>query len=368
MVRELFRRFEKKSEYASVFVDLEAALSPQDAIAEIGVQCRQLDGIWGHVRRAFGGLTERMDEVGIADLRIKLRSEVDAANWSHRGDELFRILASWEERTVLAVDELPMLVSSMLQAVDSDIRTENLVLTKRFLSWLRKNGQAHRDKVSIIASGSVGLHPILQDAGLTAYANIFSPLELKSWSEEVANGCLEELAKTDGITLPNHVRREMCRRLRCCVPHHVQQFYFYLFEELVCQDRRTADLDDVDRVYQDEMLGMSGQVDLHHYETRLNAVLGARRYWIARELLTEAAVNNGILRDESVKHFVALLGRASGTSIDSVRSVLRILEHDGYLCKEPSGYRFVSGLVEAWWRKGHGGFFVSFANRVRLTG
>lgn len=160
----------------------------------------------------------------------------------------------------------------------------------------------------------------------------------------------------------------MGRRLRCCVPHHVQQFYFYLYEQLRRQDRQEAYLDDVEQVYEDEMLGMSGQVDLNHYETRLNTVLGPRRYWIARELLTDASVNGGILHDESVKRFVGSLAGSRSTSADAVRNVLRTLEHDGYLVKQAGGYRFVSGLVEDWWRKSHGGFFVSFSDRVPAKG
>ena len=41
----------------------------------------------------------------------------------------------------------------------------------------------------------------------------------------------------------------MCRRLRCLVPHHVQQFFDYLDEDLRMEGRRSATLADVERVY-----------------------------------------------------------------------------------------------------------------------
>ena len=53
-VRELLRRFKTSGDYLPVFVDLEAALSPENAIAEIGVQCRPLQGVWRAVRSSFG--------------------------------------------------------------------------------------------------------------------------------------------------------------------------------------------------------------------------------------------------------------------------------------------------------------------------
>lgn len=353
LVRELFRRFEARGEFEPVFVDLEAAGNPEDAIAEIGTQCRRLDGTWGRVRRAFDGLTARVDEVDLADLRIKLRAAVDPASWSQQGDALFTILADSKKPTVLAIDEIPMIVIAMLKGNDSAVTPERLEATRRFLSWLRKNGQAHRDKVTMILSGSVGLQPILQEAGLSAHVNIFAPLELRPWTEDVARDCLGELAATDGISLPDSAKRMICRLLRCCVPHHVQQFYFYLYELLQREGRHEAGLADVEQVYQYEMLGMCGQVDLNHYDTRLNKVLGPQQYWVARELLTDACAHDGFLNDESIRQFVRLLRRSHSAPQDAIRNVLRVLEHDGYLARESGGYRFVSGLVEDWWRKSH---------------
>ena len=237
LIRELFCRFEEVGEFVPVFVDLEAAINPEDAIAEIGTQCRKFDGVWGRVRRAFGGLAARVDEVDVADLRLKLRSEVDAANWSQCGDLPFEILAASEKPTVLAIDEVPLVVTAMLKGNDSKVTPQRLGATRHFLGWLQENGQAHRDKVPMIVSGSVGLQPILQEAGLSAYVNIFSPLELRPWADQVARACLDELAKTDGISLPNSVKCGICRRLGCCVPHHVQQFYSYLHELLQRENR-----------------------------------------------------------------------------------------------------------------------------------
>ena len=366
LIRELFRRFEENGKYRAVFVDLEAARNPEDAVAEIAVQCRKLQSIWRDVRRLFGRVAANIDEVTIANLRIRLRSQVDAGNWAQRGDELFEILAKSDQPAVLAIDELPMLVTALLKDEKFEATPERLRATEAFLGWLRKNGQAYGRKIPMIVSGSVGLQPILQESGLSAYANIFSPLELRPWTAEVAQDCLKELAKTDGVVLPRAVKREICHLLRCCVPHHVQQFYFYLFERLQRESRRKATLSDVGQVYQEELLGMSGQVDLNHYETRLNLVLGPQGYWIARELLTDAAVHGGMLHDDSIKRLANSLTTSQGDSVKAVRDVLRVLEHDGYLARHSDGYSFVSGLVQDWWRKSHGVQFVPHS--VRDTG
>ena len=95
----------------------------------------------------------------------------------------------------------------------------------------------------------------------------------------------------------------MCRMLRCCIPHHVQQFFDYLHEELRRVGRRTATPEDVDRVYKADMLGIRGTIDLDHYQSRLAMVLGSVSQRIAIELLTDAAVNQGLLTEESIARY-----------------------------------------------------------------
>ena len=80
---------------------------------------------------------------------------------------------------MLALDELPILVNRLLKGNDQRITPEGKRTADEFLSWLRKNGQEHRGKISMILSGSVSLEPILQQAGLSAHANIFLAFDLE---------------------------------------------------------------------------------------------------------------------------------------------------------------------------------------------
>ena len=232
-----------------------------------------------------------------------------------------------------------------------------------FLSWLRKSVQAHQGRISVILSGSVGLDPILRQAGLSAHANIFSLFDLKPWSEDTAFACLAALAETYGLTLPSAVREDMCRRLRCLIPHHVQQFFDNLDLHLKRTGRRDATLDDVERVYTDDMLGPRGQLNLEHYETRLRMLLGNEGYRVALEILTETAVNDGRLSRDAVDRYrgyfpVQIQTPPSGEAdFMPVEEILYVLEHDGYLERREDGYQFVSGLLEDWWRLRHGGWW-----------
>ena len=371
LVRELQRRLAGTGEFEVVFVDLEAAIDPADAIAEIGVQTKPVGAAWDRIKISFANLMRsaggRIEELSVADLKVKLRAGIDAGNWPQRGDAIFAALAESGQPVVLAIDELPILVNRLLKDETGRMTPEGKREADAFLSWLRKMGQSHRDRVTLILSGSVSLEPLLEQAGLSAQANIFAPYDLKPWSEETTVSCLETLAESYEIGLGSEARRDMCRRLRCCIPHHVQMFFDRMHEHLRCVGRKDASLEDVEWVYLREMLGVRGQVDLQHYEGRLETVLGRAGYTVALEILTATAVDGEIIGEtvHRYRNYFSTREAHDRDGVPSVDHVLHVLQHDGYLEPEDGGYRFVSGLLEDWWRGRYGQTFVPVFDRQR---
>lgn len=367
LVRELLRRLGEKDRLDTVFVDLEAADTPEDAIAEIAVRSMSVNSAWERIKSRFANVLQdvigRIEALSISDLQVKLRAGIDGGNWRQRGDEVFSALAGNDRPVVLAIDELPILVNRLLKGEDYRITPERKQAADGLMSWLRKNGQEHKGQVTLVLSGSVGLEPILQQAGLSAHANIFSPFDLNPWGEETASNCLAALAETYSLDLSREVRNDMCRRLRWMVPHHVQQFFDYLHEHLRRADRRRASMQDVELVYSGGMLGTRGQADLDHYEGRLKTVLGAEYYRLALDLLTEAAVNEGKLGADTVVRYRRRFPTTDDSGRQLTDSVLHLLEHDGYLERLGDDYLFLSGLLEDWWRTRHGGSFIPIASR-----
>ena len=368
LVRESLR-LAKDEGFETIFIDLEDASDAADAIAEIAVQSRSAKGTWNWIRSNFSDalkeIGSRVDSLSISELRVQLRAKISSGNQWRKGDEIFSALAENRRPVVLAIDELPILVNRLLQRKDDAITPESIRLVDELLSWLRKNGQAHRGRVVMILSGSVGLEPILRRAGLSAHANIYAPLDLKPWTEDIAVDCLAALAETYSVNLPLDVRRSMCRRLRHHVPHHIQQFFDYMHEYLRREGRMEASLKDVEQVYSNEMLSIRGQVNLEHYESRLRMVLGTKEYRTARALLTEAAIGGGRLSDNSIAlyhEFIEAKAHVNDAQV-MIENVLHLLEHDGYLERQSGGYRFVSGLLEDWWRARHSQHFVSIQHR-----
>ncbi len=372
LVRELLRRLASEGDFETVFVDLEDVGSAADAVVEIGVQSRHAQRAWRRIKSGFANVLsevrDRVDTLTVSEVRVKLRAGIDAGSWRQKGDEVCAALAESDRPLVLAIDELPILVNRMLKDGDYRITAAGRRDVDGFLSWLRRNGQDHRKRICLIVSGSVGLEPILHQAGLSAHANIFSPLRLKPWDERIALDCLTALAETCRLDPPLVARRDMCRRLRCLIPHHVQGFFDALDEDLRLAGRRQATLDDVERVYENEMLGVHGQADLEHYESRLKLVLGPAGYRDALDLLTEAAIHQGVLSRDSIVLYGDHFRARAATEPVPLDDVLRVLEHDGYLEPRGDDYRFVSGLLEDWWRARHARYFVPIERRVARQG
>lgn len=367
LVRELLRQLEDEGDYATVFVDLEAANDPADAVAEIAIRAKPVQTVWRRIQSSFANhlrnVGGHIDEVALSELKVKLRAGIDAGNWQHQGDQVFAALALSEKPVVLAIDELPILVNRLLKGPDYRVTPERRTATDAFLAWLRKNAQDHRGAVILILSGSVGLEPILRQAGLSAHANIYSPLELHPWNHHTSSRCLAALAQTYQLDLPEDLRTEMCRRLRCCIPHHIQQFFDYLHQHLRRNGATTATAEDVQQVYERDFLGVRGQVDLEHYEGRLRMVLGVEAYTAALALLTEAAVNHGLLTHQAIRSYRHALASSDADDAVAIEDVLYSLEHDGYLQRHADGYRFVSGLLKDWWRARHGQYFTPIEGR-----
>ena len=359
LVRELLRRLKEEGGFETIFVDLEAANTPADAIAEIGLQSRSAKGMgpwigswFANVQRQVGQRVEATSDPNI--WMSLLGTVIDAGNWRQKGDQIFAALAKNDRRVVLAIDELPILVNRLLKGNDGRITPEREKSAADLLSWLRKNGQTHSGKLCLILSGSIGLGPILRQAGLSAQGNIYSPFNLKPWDENTAVACLAALAENYDLDLPLAVRTDMCRRLRCQVPYHVQLFFDKLQAHLRGAGRREALLKDVETVYTGAILGAGGEILLQHYDSRLKIVLGHEGHQVARKLLTEAAANDGWLRREDIdrcrNYFAELAETDSGSAPTGIWDVLHLLEHDGYFGREGDGYQFVSGLLEDWWR------------------
>lgn len=358
LMREASRRLGEGA--LSIHVDLEKAQTPEDALVELTMAMRPHAGLWARtveiVSGAARGAAARLENLKLYELSVSLRGEVTAKDWRQKGDALFAELAQTAEQqkrvVILFLDEVPILVSRLLKGADGEITPERRAETDLFMSWLRDNALRHRGKVSLVVTGSVGLEPLLAQAGLNGTLNAYRSFELKPWSPPTAVRCLLALAAHNGLPLTEAAAKHMVDRLGSPIPHHVQMFYDHVRTAYVLGEQHgevTVGL--VDAVYQETMTGLRGHPELSHMEERLRIVLSKDQFTIALELLTEAAVTGGLTAETALK-----ICAASGSPDPrrALNDILAILLHDGYLMETKDDFRFASRLLQDWWQRRFG--------------
>lgn len=231
------------------------------------------------------------------------------------------------------------------------------------MSWLRENTIRQQGKLRIVITGSIGLEPILRFAGLNATLNTFTPFSLGAWSPDVAMELLLELGQEYGIALDAGSASHMVERLGYCIPHHVQVFFDNLYRACKLKDIERVSPSLVDQVYENQMLSIQGHAELSHLEERLKMVLGPEQFPLALELLTEVATA-GILTSETADIISNSYVFEERLNRDVLREIIGILEHDGYIVRDNQGaYRFLSRLVNDWWRARFGFGFIPASKR-----
>ena len=351
LVREFMRTLRTKDGVSTLFIDLEDARGPADAIVRIVSEARRSGNLWQRVKGWLEDGVRRIEaEASYEDFKFALRAQIHDGNWKDKGDAVLEaITGDSDNQVVIAIDELSLLINHVLKDDAHQMSRERVEQAREFLAWLRRNCQTHRDRITIIVLGSVGLPPVLKQAGLSATMNIFSAYELRPWSHETASQCLAELAYSYGLDLSTEVRSAMCQQLRSCTPHHVQQFFDAVQRCLRLAGQTKASLEDVELAYRDDMLGARGRIELDHYEDRLKLILGPRGYPVALEILARTARSGTWTAEDRLRYEddLRILGEGGETTMPLV---LDVLEHDGYLAKREDGYRFESGLLEDWQR------------------
>ncbi len=353
-MREAARRL--GGDIIALHVDLQKAMSPEEAIVELGLACRPHASLWTKAVGAFGDVLSKIENVKLSELSVTLRSALTSANWRQKGDELIAQLSSVAEQSkkpaIIFFDEVPILINRVLKGTGGDNLDERKLVADSFMSWMRDNALRHKDNVVFVVTGSIGLEPVLRAAGLSGTLNAFHAFELPPWKVDVAEACLLALAAEKKLPLPSPVAAHMINLLGCAIPHHVQMFFDHVYSAYFLDDKEgDVPISLVDAVYNGRMTGLRGHAELMHMEERLKMVLTEEQFDLALTLLTETAVVGVLAPAASLA-----ITKSFGGKRNDLLETLSILQHDGYIQHQGENFVFVSNLVRDWWKNrfGHG--------------
>lgn len=358
LLLEARRRFE--DDYAFLFVDVQACRSEVECILKLTMEARAHRALGHKVLDAFrnvlGGLLDRVEEVGAAELSIKLREGL-TADWQAKADEVLQRLSQADLPVVVWFDELPVLASTLLFGDEGQLTPARIESVRVFLSWLRAATIRHHGRLRFVVSGSIGLEPLLTRVGLSETINTLTPMRLGPWSSETARGYIRDRASRAGIAIKDDAIDHVIARLGYLIPHHVAMFMHFIRRDAAHRAGGGCASGDIDRIYQHDMLSVHGHADLATYEDRLRRVVPSESFAAALELLTEAAVV-GRLSGKAAVAIVREHGFSDREAADTLRFLLGVFEHDGYLKRAGENYVFLSHLLRDWWRHRFGFGYV----------
>ncbi|HVT18761.1 MAG TPA: hypothetical protein VHQ90_21580 [Thermoanaerobaculia bacterium] len=336
-----------------LFVDVQGCETEPDAVVKLVLEARAHREI-GHkildsFRNLFTGMVGRLEEIRVVALKLKLREGL-SAEWRTKADEVLARLAEKEQPVVVWFDELPVLISNLLALDENGDDPDRKVRTRAFLSWLREASIRHASKVCFVISGSIGLKPLVERAGLSDTLNTFIPFQLGPWSSETALGFLADRAQRNHLQWCEGADVRLLERLRQPIPYHVQLLLDQLVKDAHRRENTHVTPADVDRVYEKSVVGHGGQVDLSTYEERLKRAVPHDMSAAALDLLTEAAVV-GHLTSEAALAVVYRNNFTGARADEAFRLLIAVFEHDGYLERRGDHYEFTSLLLRDWWRR-----------------
>lgn len=367
LMREVSRQIEKR--YVCLHVDLQDASSPSDFIAALSAATHPHKSLWAKTREVFGNVVglaaDVVETLQIQEIQLKIREGLLHGNWETKGAQLLTALAASDQPVVVFMDEVPVMVNRILKGPEhdtADITPERVAATDAFMSWLRAQSIRHHGKIRFVLTGSIGFEPILRQAGLSATINNFRAFNLDPWQPETATECLQALANNYGVCFQEGATERVVERLGSCIPHHVQMYFGHIHE--MCKKRGNAvcSAADVDQVYDERMLSTKGHAELSTFEERLKMMVGTAILPFVLDLLTDAAAA-GHLTPEAITLIQRDNDLTGRDAVNKTREVLEILEHDGYLQREPDGYTFVSKLLRDWWKRRFGSGYTPVLQR-----
>ena len=345
--------------WTCLFTDIEGADSEEDVVARIAetlyrsqpLRRRLVESPGRRLRKMLG----KVEEIGALEFRIKFRADLTQGTWQGPGNELITLCARHDSPVLLVIDELPIFLIRLLgQGKDRGAHRVDI-----FLSWLREVFQTLEDRSPVLlVSGSIGLVPLVQRLRLPDRINYLYDYRLGPWSRADSEECFRRLADHYHIDLDKGVASAVYDQLGIGIPQHIQCFFARLRLSPGVRRTRRIGTDDVDRVYQTEMLGPVGQTDLLYYDTRLQDALGdGIDHELACRILGEAATQ-GMLspaaRAALERAYAGTLERAN----ERITMIIEILVHDGYLELHGDAYRFCSRWLKDWWARRSGSHTV----------
>jgi len=339
--------------WAVAFLDVEDITTPTDLVTELAVTIArhpQMTARLAQLRawpaRLVGSLRRNVDEVAVFDAKLKLREAVERS-WQDRGEELMNALGSCRDRSLIILDEFPVMLDRMARSEDG--ARDAAVL----LRWLRRLRQTGPLVLRFLIGGSIGISHTLQRLGEPTALNDLERLTIEPFSPATADQFLEVLGASAGMDLSAGLRQRMLQMAGTPVPYFIQILFSEVRSACLASG---AEPDEVliEDAYRQRVLGNQCKSYFDSYYLRLGQYYTAEEEAAAKRILRRLAGSGSASRDDCRAAYAAALGDEA--SDEGFEALMARLEDDFYVrWNEQDGtYEFVCKILRDWWLRYHG--------------
>ncbi|MGD0872892.1 MAG: hypothetical protein ABSB88_25385 [Bryobacteraceae bacterium] len=319
-------------------------LSVPDAEDELDFIKRLVRGFRG-ANWASGGWASAFRDRLPKDLEVVLKTgliELKAKNFDWRGpaDELETLLKSGDPETLLLVDELPLLIASIVLQDPSGNRAE------RFLLWLKRLREQYPPRWFF--AGSIGLDSVARRLKLSGTIHDLQQVELGEFSPEMARAYLMSRGQFYEWPLNAETIDAILEAVEWQIPYHLN----LVFEELraAVKEGQGAPSPTLVEVALQRLIA-HGRTHFDHWDERLAKILDGRIPRYCEIVLGLACHHAGGVTVESIDLRLSRELNDDQERAEMLRQVLDLLTSDGYLVRHEGAVHFRSAFLRRYWRE-----------------
>ncbi len=294
---------------------------------------------------APGGWISAFRERLPADLEITLKTglgELKAKNfdWRRPADELESLLKPADAETVLLIDELPLLIASIVHQDPTGNRAE------RFLLWLKRLREQYQPRWFF--AGSIGLDAVARRLKLSGTIHDLKPIELGAFSPETARAYLMSRGQLHRWALGADTVDAIMTAVEWPIPFHLN----LIFEELrtVVGEGHGSPSPALVEVAVQRLIA-NGRTHFDHWDERLAKMLDNRLQQYCEIVLGLACYQASGVAVTTIDIRLTRELADERERAEMLRQLLDVLIGDGYLVRQEGAVRFRSALLRRYWRE-----------------
>ena len=353
LMRKVENRLRKRG-HTCLFLDVMYIDEIKEFIVELADASFTESGV-GKRKRILGILKEtfaRIEEVNASIMgsgvritfRNALKEEINESTWTKKGEDVLRaIIWANEKRPVyILMDELSECVNNMVNRGTED--------AGKFLQWFRSKRHQMIGGLRFLVGGSVSFDRVVKRVNCKglSWINDFRRVQIEGFSRNTALNFIQKCVNDEGI----QYNEEVGDRILECLSEPYVPYFISVFLAILMQNAgRGLNVQYVEKVYSDGLLGVYGKGYFEYYRQRLRTYPEGMAE-AAEEILKEAClIEEG---DPTSLAFNIFREKNGIDNYEKFRDLIFDLENDFYIKVNDDKVRFRSKVLRDWWRLYYG--------------